>query len=88
MMKKQFWINQDAWFTLGKFSKDFATSYRFHKPDNGVYVFVLNGNITINDQALEPRDGYGIWETDTLNIQASTEAEVLLIEVPMTLKGI
>ena len=85
---KAVWINQDAWFTLGKFSKDFASTYELHKKDSGVYAFVLNGNITINDQILEARDGYGIWETDKLAIKANTEAEILLIEVPMTLKGI
>jgi redox-sensitive bicupin YhaK (pirin superfamily) len=86
--EKAVWINQDAWFTLGKFSKDFATTYQLHKKDSGVYIFVLNGTVTINDQVLEARDGYGIWETDQLAIKASTEAEILLIEVPMTLKGI
>jgi redox-sensitive bicupin YhaK (pirin superfamily) len=86
--EKAVWINQDAWFTLGKLSKDFAGTYQLHKKDSGVYVFVLNGNVTINDQILEARDGYGIWETDQLNIKANTEAEILLIEVPMTLKGI
>lgn len=86
--EKAVWINQDAWFTLGKFSKDFATTYQLHKKDSGVYIFVLNGTVTINDQVLEARDGYGIWETEQLAIKSSTEAEILLIEVPMTLKGI
>jgi redox-sensitive bicupin YhaK (pirin superfamily) len=86
--EKAVWINQDAWFTLGKFSKDFASTYQLHKKDSGVYVFVLNGNITINDQILDARDGYGIWETEKIDIKANTEAEILLIEVPMIVKGI
>jgi redox-sensitive bicupin YhaK (pirin superfamily) len=78
-------INQDAWFSLGNFSKDFSIEYRIKKTGNGVYVFVLSGNVTVNNEALETRDGLGIWDTDTLQITASTDAEILLIDVPMQL---
>ncbi len=81
------WINQDAWFSLGKFSKDFTTTYQLHKNGNGVYAFILSGTITINDQLLEARDGYGISETDAINLQATSDAEILLIEVPMQIQG-
>jgi redox-sensitive bicupin YhaK (pirin superfamily) len=84
---KAVWINQDAWFTLGKFSKDFTTTYGLHQKENGVYVFVLNGNITVNDQELETRDGLGVSETDLLTIKTSTDAEILLVEVPMQIEG-
>jgi redox-sensitive bicupin YhaK (pirin superfamily) len=86
--EKAVWINQDAWFSLGKFSKDFTTAYHLHKEGNGVYAFILNGNITINEQPLDARDGYGISETGSINIKADTDAEILLIEVPMTTKGV
>ncbi|MEN9684305.1 MAG: hypothetical protein RLZZ28_91 [Bacteroidota bacterium] len=79
------WINQDAWFSLGNFSKDFTISYPLHKKDSGVYVFVLEGSISVNDQLLEKRDGLGITETAVLDISAVTDAEVLFIEVPMTI---
>jgi redox-sensitive bicupin YhaK (pirin superfamily) len=86
--EKAVWINQDAWFSLGKFSKDFTTEYTLHKEGNGVYAFVLNGNITINDQPLEARDGYGVSETKSITLKADMDAEILLIEVPMTIKGV
>jgi redox-sensitive bicupin YhaK (pirin superfamily) len=80
------WVNQDAWFHLGKFDKDFSTEYAIKKPGNGVYAFVLNGDLTINDQALNARDGYGIWHTDKFSINANSDgAEVLLMEVPMAM---
>ena len=78
-------INQDAWFSLGNFSKNFTTDYQIKKSGNGVYVFVLSGNVIVNDQALETRDGLGIWDTDSLQITASTDAAILLIDVPMQL---
>lgn len=80
------WINQDAWFHMGKFDEGFATEYNFKKKGNGVYAFVLKGDITISNIALNERDGLGIWDTDAIKITAnSQDAEVLLMEVPMAL---
>jgi quercetin 2,3-dioxygenase len=76
-------INQDAWFSLGKLDKDFSGEYKIHNTSNGVYAFVLEGSVTVNDQKLEKRDGLGVWETDTLSVVAESDAQVLLIEVPM-----
>ena len=76
-------IYQDAWFSLGKLDTDFATSYQLKNKDNGVYAFVIEGDVTINDIKLNRRDGLGITDTDKLDIKADTNAELLLIEVPM-----
>jgi redox-sensitive bicupin YhaK (pirin superfamily) len=76
-------INQDAWFSLGTLKQGFTTAYDVKKAGNGVYAFIIGGDVTINDQKLNKRDGLGIWETDKLSITADSDAEVLLIEVPM-----
>jgi quercetin 2,3-dioxygenase len=39
--------------------------------------------VTINNQKLNKRDGLGVWETDKLSVSADSDAEVLLMEVPM-----
>jgi quercetin 2,3-dioxygenase len=77
------WINQDAWFSLGKLQAGFSTEYALNKNSNGVYAFVIEGDVTINGQRLNKRDGLGVWDTDKLSIVADSEAEVLLMEVPM-----
>lgn len=79
------WIHQDAWFHLGSFDSGFSTEYRLKKAGNGVYAFVLKGNVTIDGTALNERDGLGSWNTDALNIKADSNAELLLMEVPMNL---
>lgn len=81
--KEAVWINQDAWFSLGNLSKGFTIDYQMKKTGNGVYAFVISGKLSINGQELDTRDGLGISETDRLNISAITDAEILLIEVPM-----
>ncbi len=80
------WIHQDAWFHMGNFDKGISSEYKIKKNGNGVYAFILKGDATIEDQKLETRDGFGIWNTDKFTITANTaDTEVLLMEVPMSL---
>lgn len=82
------WIHQNAWFHLGTFDKGFRTSYALKDPRNGVYVFVIKGDVTVNGIALNQRDGLGVEQATTLDIQADSDgAEVLLMEVPMEVKS-
>jgi quercetin 2,3-dioxygenase len=76
-------INQDAWFHLGTLKAGFKTDYAIKQKGNGVYVFVIDGNITINDQKLNKRDGFGVWNTDKISIAVDNDAEILVMEVPM-----
>lgn len=77
------WIHQDAWFFWIDMDADFSTSYSLKDPENGVYAFVLEGDIHINDTLLHTRDGLGIWETDSFAISAQSNARLLLMEVPL-----
>ena len=77
------WIYQDAWFNLAKFNKNITKTYTLNKNGNGVYVFVLKGQIEVSGQLLETRDGFGIWQTENFDIKAVSDAEFLLMEVPM-----
>ncbi len=79
------WINQDAWFSLANLTKGFATEYTIQRPQNGVYAFVIKGSVTINGIQLAERDGLGISETEHLQIAATNDTELLLIDVPMHL---
>ena len=77
------WINQDAWFTLGSFNAAITSNYTLHNVINGIYVFVLNGAVTINGIALQQRDGLEIEDIETIDIKADSNTEFLIMEVPM-----
>ena len=78
------WIHQDAWFHIGKLEKNTELNYSLHKKGNGVYFFILKGDIKINDQSLNERDGFGVLEHEQFNILAESDnAEILIMEVPM-----
>ena len=76
-------IHQDAWFSLGKLDKNFTTVYQLKNKSNGVYAFVIEGDVTINGEKLNRRDGLGITDTAELKINADSNAELLLMEVPV-----
>ncbi|WP_421807884.1 pirin family protein [Flagellimonas sp.] len=82
------WVHQDTWFHLGKFEAGATDSYEIKKEGNGVYAFILEGEVEINGQKLNKRDGFGIWDTDAFNFTSITESRVLLMEVPMSLDQI
>lgn len=76
-------MHQDAWFHLGKFDKGASDKYTIKKEGNGVYAFILEGEVEIDGEKLSRRDGMGVWDTNAINVKASENARVLLMEVPM-----
>lgn len=79
------WINQDSYFSLANLDKDSKVIYNIKHKGNGVYLFVLEGSIEAAGEKLEKRDAIGIEETDSVEIKAGANSELLLIEVPMKL---
>lgn len=76
-------LNQDAWFSRILLLQNSTTSYDLHSVQNGVYVFVIEGSIQINDITLNRRDGLGMWDTSEIMLKAFTTSDVLLMEIPM-----
>ncbi|MES2238736.1 MAG: pirin family protein [Bacteroidota bacterium] len=77
------WIHQDAWFYLSDFDADFSKKLALKKEGNGFYIFNIEGEIEVNGQKLETKDGFGIWETSEIEIKANTAAKFLVMEIPM-----
>ena len=79
------WIHQDAWFNIGEFDSNTSTTYEIKKDGNGIYAFVLDGEVEINDQPLVKRDGMGIWDTESITVKSNSDARILLMDIPMTI---
>ena len=77
------WIHQNAWFNIGEYDKPTTETYSLHKKENGVYLFVIEGKLKIDNQSLDKRDGYGAWDTDEIEFTAEKSSKVLLMELPM-----
>lgn len=79
------WIHQDAWFYLGHFEQGQKTVYHLKKSGNGLYIFIISGQVVANGQVLSPRDGLGIRNLETIQFEATTDTEILLMDLPMAI---
>lgn len=78
------WIHQQAWLSLGEFDEQKTIEYSLHDANNGVYVFMIDGQAEIGNIKLMAQDALGVTGVTSIKVtprQAS--AKVLLIEVPM-----
>lgn len=82
------WINQDAWFSMGNFDENQSTKYQIKKSGNGIYAFVIDGEVEINGTKLEKRDGFGIWDINEIDFKSLSKSKVLLMDIPMQLEQI
>ncbi len=77
------WIHQDAFFSLGIFEAGQQTDYQVKLPGNGLYLFLIEGQISADGKILNARDALGVTEFSTLAIDVIAKAKILLVEVPM-----
>lgn len=77
------WINQDAWFSMTDLSEGHSITYNRYRENNGIYLFVLEGEVNVVNETLQRRDAVGVAATETLLIDAKSPAIILFIEVPM-----
>ena len=80
-------INQHAYFSLANISPGTTLPYTLQRSGNGLYAFVIEGQVQLADTPLDRRDGMGVWDVEGIEVTAQSPAEILLMEVPMTLGG-
>lgn len=80
------WIAQNAKLSLGLFDAGKPVSYSFNPVNKCLFVFCIEGHIRINGNDILQRDAIGIWETDGITIDCSTDSQFLIIETPINQK--
>lgn len=76
-------INQDAWLSLADIEAEKQVAYEKNDKKNGVYFFVLEGNVKIEGHDIKKRDGLGLIAGETYPVFAQTKTQLLAIEVPL-----
>ena len=77
-------INQDAYFQLASLDGSKSLTYTLQGNGSGVYIFLIDGELKINNNFnLYKRDAIGLWDIKKIEIEATKNAEILLMEVPM-----
>ena len=78
------WVYQQTFFNLGIFEAGKSVNYKVNISGNGVYVFLIEGEIEIDNQILHERDALGITDFNQFEIIVKQKAKILLVEVPMS----
>ena len=76
-------ISQQAYVYRSDLSIESKLQIALKNPHNGLYIVVLNGEITVADIILNRRDALGVSEFDKVEVEALKTSEVLFVEVPM-----
>lgn len=76
-------INQDAFFSLLTLDEGESLEYKNYLNENGVYFFVIDGELSVGDHLLQKRDGLGQEDGSSHQLNASKKTELLIMEVPM-----
>jgi len=76
-------INQDAWFSMATVEQGESVNYSPNNVGNGIYLFVIDGEVEIAGERLGKRDAVGIQSKANVGTSAMQKAQILCIEVPM-----
>jgi redox-sensitive bicupin YhaK (pirin superfamily) len=68
---------------LANIEKDKSIEYKTKFPGNGVYFFVIEGEVEIDGKIISKRDAIGVWEASLVEIKSNAHSEILAIEIPM-----
>ena len=77
------YIHQDAEIKLGYFKEKNNINYKTKDKNNGVYILVIDGHISMNGEDLYRRDAIGIYDTTQFSFSVDANTRFMLIEVPM-----
>lgn len=82
--RRRLMINQDAYISRVFVDAGATVEYPVKVGGNGVYVFVVDGEVVVGKDKLAARDALGVLGVTSVGLEAKTAATVLLVEVPMS----
>lgn len=81
--RNSLWVHQKTYFNLGIFEENQTVNYKITISGNGVYLFLIDGKIELNQNQLTSRDALEITNCTEFNITIVQKSKILLVEVPM-----
>lgn len=76
-------INQQAYFSLIDLLPGHQVKYQKKESQNGIYLFVVEGNIIAHSIELMKRDGLGIAHDNGIGVESIGSSQLLIMEVPL-----
>ncbi len=73
-------VHQDAWVYLSRLEAGRSLEHEF-APGFGAYLFLIEGEASLNGERLGAGDAARIWEEERLAIEARQPSELIMVEV-------
>jgi len=73
-------INQQGYISMIDLENGFEIVYDLK---NGAYFFLIDGEVSIDDETLNNRDAIGIEDVEKVSLKALKNSKLLIIDVPM-----
>lgn len=77
-------ISQQAYIYRTTLDSSNSIDMALKSNQNGLYMFLVSGEIEVGNDTLFKRDAIGITEADSISITANEDSELIIIEVPMS----
>ena len=77
------WVHQQTFFNLGVFDGGVTINYDLKIINNGVFLFLIDGEIQIEQHTLTSKDALEVTDFKQIVIHIVKKSKILLIEVPM-----
>jgi len=81
--QSKLWIHQQAFISRASVAIGKTTHYTLQQPGHGIFLFVIEGKVSVAEAVLSKRDGIGLEGVRQLSCQGIETADVLTIEVPL-----
>ncbi|MDB5260415.1 MAG: putative Pirin family protein [Candidatus Nomurabacteria bacterium] len=75
-------IQQGAYIYLGTWNKKEEIKFHMHGANNGLYIFVIEGMISVGEVAANKKDALEVTQAENISIRVSENTFLLIIEVP------
>lgn len=80
------WINQNTRLSLGYFEAGKVVTYAFHKVNKCVFLFVMSGEVAVEETVCKEGDALGLWDGEAFTVRCQTDTEFIVIETPVNQK--
>lgn len=74
-------IQQNAWLYRGVYESIHFAEHRLNHSENRFYIFVIDGEIVIDEHTLCTRDAAVVYDTERISFEVMPRTEFLLFEV-------
>ena len=77
-------ISQQAYIYRTNLDINNSIDISLKSQENGLYIFVVDGEIEVEGNLLSKRDAVGVSEANHILIKSKENSELIIIEVPMS----